>query len=297
MNKHPLSAAIVREAKKEHAEIQPVADFTALPGEGVTGRIGTGRASLLNLAALDKRGLSSDEVADAFNRASENGMSSVALADTFGVLAVFVMADEIKADTRSGLAQLKAEGITPWLLTGDNERAAHALAGKLGLENVNADLLPEAKLARIRELQGQGLTAMVGDGINDAPALAQADIGIAMGVRGTDSAIEAADIAVMDDRISSVATLVRLAYDPQRARAEHCFRARHQDHLHDPRHQRIRDDVDGCLCRYGHLPHRGCQRYASDACEAQTRPHGGGSGSCRRHCAADARSDGCCLTH
>ena len=211
MNKHPLSAAIVREAKKEHAEIQPVADFTALPGEGVTGRIGTGRASLLNLAALDKRGLSSDEVADAFNRASENGMSSVALADTFGVLAVFVMADEIKADTRSGLAQLKAEGITPWLLTGDNERAAHALAGKLGLENVNADLLPEAKLARIRELQGQGLTAMVGDGINDAPALAQADIGIAMGVRGTDSAIEAADIAVMDDRISSVATLVRLS--------------------------------------------------------------------------------------
>ena len=211
MNKHPLSAAIVREAKKEHAEIQPVADFTALPGEGVTGRIGTGRASLLNLAALDKRGLSSDEVADAFNRASENGMSSVALADTFGVLAVFVMADEIKADTRSGLAQLKAEGITSWLLTGDNERAAHALAGKLGLENVNADLLPEAKLARIRELQGQGLTAMVGDGINDAPALAQADIGIAMGVRGTDSAIEAADIAVMDDRISSVATLVRLS--------------------------------------------------------------------------------------
>ena len=211
MNKHPLSAAIVREAKKEHAEIQPVADFTALPGEGVTGRIGTGRASLLNLAALDKRGLSSDEVADAFNRASENGMSSVALADTFGVLAVFVMANEIKADTRSGLAQLKAEGITPWLLTGDNERAAHALAGKLGLENVNADLLPEAKLARIRELQGQGLTAMVGDGINDAPALAQADIGIAMGVRGTDSAIEAADIAVMDDRISSVATLVRLS--------------------------------------------------------------------------------------
>ena len=207
MNKHPLSAAIVREAKKEHAEIQPVADFTALPGEGVTGRIGTGRASLLNLAALDKRGLSSDEVADA----CENGMSSVALADTFGVLAVFVMADEIKADTRSGLAQLKAEGITPWLLTGDNERAAHALAGKLGLENVNADLLPEAKLARIRELQGQGLTAMVGDGINDAPALAQADIGIAMGVRGTDSAIEAADIAVMDDRISSVATLVRLS--------------------------------------------------------------------------------------
>ena len=101
--------------------------------------------------------------------------------------------------------------MTPWLLTGDNERAARALAGELGLENVSSDLLPEAKLSRIRELQKTGLTAMVGDGINDAPALAQADIGIAMGVRGTDSAIEAADIAVMDDRISSVATLVRLS--------------------------------------------------------------------------------------
>ncbi len=145
------------------------------------------------------------------HEAMESGRSSVALADAFGVLAVFELADEIKEDTRVGLRQLAAEGVTPWLLTGDNERAARALAGELGLENVSSDLLPEAKLSRIRELQKTGLTAMVGDGINDAPALAQADIGIAMGVRGTDSAIEAADIAVMDDRISSVATLVRLS--------------------------------------------------------------------------------------
>ena len=211
MNKHPLSAAIVREAKKEKVETQVVTEFTALPGAGVTGRVGSGRVSLLNFATIEKQGLSTDEVAAAFHHASENGMSSVGLADAFGVLAVFELADEIKPDTRSGLAQLKAEGITPWLLTGDNARAAHALADQLGLENVNADLLPESKLARIRELQTQGLTAMMGDGINDAPALAQADIGIAMGVRGTDSAIEAADIAVMDDRVSSVATLVRLS--------------------------------------------------------------------------------------
>lgn len=94
---------------------------------------------------------------------------------------------------------------------GDNEAAARALARKVGLQDVKADLLPEDKLKAIEALQKTGLTAMAGDGINDAPALARADIGIAMGVRGTDSAIEAAHIAVMDDKISSIATLVRLS--------------------------------------------------------------------------------------
>ena len=211
MNKHPLSVAIVEEARKEGVKLHEVKEFTALPGAGVRGRVGSGRLSLLNFASVQKAGLSTDEVEKAFHEAMESGRSSVALADAFGVLAVFELADEIKEDTRVGLRQLAAEGVTPWLLTGDNERAARALAGELGLENVASDLLPEAKLSRIRELQKTGLTAMVGDGINDAPALAQADIGIAMGVRGTDSAIEAADIAVMDDRISSVATLVRLS--------------------------------------------------------------------------------------
>lgn len=211
MNRHPLSAAIVRRALAERAPVQAVSEFTALPGEGVRGRVGTGELMLLNLAGLERRGLADPESAAAFGRASEAGMSSVALADAFGAIAVFALADEIKEDTRNGLAQLAAEGITPWLLTGDNARAAHALAAKLGLENVAADLLPEEKLERIRALQERGLTAMVGDGINDAPALARADIGVAMGVRGTDSAIEAADVAVMDDRVSSVATLVRLS--------------------------------------------------------------------------------------
>lgn len=211
MNRHPLSLAIAAEAHADGVPLLPVEDFTALPGSGVKGRIGRGRVMLLNLAALEKAGTATPEVRDAFEAASARGRSSVALADAFGVLAVFVLADEIKEDTRSGIVQLADVGITPWLLTGDNSRAARALADELGLANVYADLLPEEKLARIRELQEGGLTAMMGDGINDAPALAQADIGIAMGVRGTDSAIEAADIAVMDDRVSSVATLVRLS--------------------------------------------------------------------------------------
>ncbi|MDO5530973.1 heavy metal translocating P-type ATPase [Sutterella sp.] len=211
MNKHPLSQAIVALARAEQAQISKVTEFTALPGSGVRGRVGRGEAALLNLTAIEEKGFATPEVKAAFEEAAAAGRSSVALTDPFGVIAHFALADEIKADTRSGLRQLAAEGVTPWLLTGDNARAANALAHELGLENVSADLLPEQKLERIRELQAEGLTAMVGDGINDAPALAQADIGIAMGVRGTDSAIEAADIALMDDRVSSVATLVRLS--------------------------------------------------------------------------------------
>ena len=138
-------------------------------------------------------------------------MSSVALVDAFGVVALFSLADQIKIDAADGIRQLRAVGVEPMLLTGDNERAAHALAGTLGLQSVRANLLPEEKLEAIRTLQRSGLTAMAGDGINDAPALAQADIGIAMGVRGTDSALEAADVAVMDDKISSIASLVRLS--------------------------------------------------------------------------------------
>ena len=102
-------------------------------------------------------------------------------------------------------------GLTPRLLTGDTPAAAKALAKELGLEDVRAGLLPDDKLREIEAMQKEGLTAMVGDGINDAPALARSDIGIAMGVRGTDSAIEAAHVAVMDDKIGSIATLVRLS--------------------------------------------------------------------------------------
>lgn len=211
MNKHPLSAAIAAAAKARGLEPLEVTDFTALPGKGVQGRVSGGELKLVSAKAVREMGLSTTEVEAAFEKASTNGMSASALVDAFGVMAVFSMADEVKADTPMGLRQLEAEGITPWLFTGDNARAANAIAAKVGVKHVFAELLPEDKLAHIRDLQQQGLTAMVGDGINDAPALAQADIGIAMGVRGTDSAIEAADVAVMDDRISSVATLVRLS--------------------------------------------------------------------------------------
>ena len=211
MNKHPLSQAIARWAHERHLPVYQVEGFTAIPGAGVEGRIERGMVRLVNLRWLEEQGLADEEVRRTFAHYTNEGMSAVAVADAFGVQAVFGLADVVKEDTVEGLRQLASVGIRPWLLTGDNEAAARALAEKVGLKDVRADLLPEDKLKAIEELQKSGLTAMAGDGINDAPALARADIGIAMGVRGTDSAIEAAHIAVMDDRISSIATLVRLS--------------------------------------------------------------------------------------
>ena len=211
MNKHPLSQAIARWAHERHLPVYQVEGFTAIPGAGVEGRIERGMVRLVNLRWLEGQGLADEEVRRTFAHYTNEGMSAVAVADAFGVQAVFGLADVVKEDTVEGLRQLASVGIRPWLLTGDNEAAAHALAEKVGLKDVRANLLPEDKLKAIEELQKSGLTAMAGDGINDAPALARADIGIAMGVRGTDSAIEAAHIAVMDDRISSIATLVRLS--------------------------------------------------------------------------------------
>ena len=211
MNRHPLSEAIYRHASRKGVGIIPVEGFTAMPGLGVKGRINGGEVLLVGRRCLEERGLLTAEVDEIFERASEQGMSASALVDLFGVCAVFTLEDELKPDAAQGLKALEREGINVVLLTGDNEKAARAIAGRLGLENVEAGLLPEDKLTNIREFQKNGVVAMAGDGINDAPALAQADIGIAMGVKGTDSAIEAADVAVMDDRISSIATLVRLS--------------------------------------------------------------------------------------
>ena len=211
MNKHPLSQAIVRWAQHHHLPTYNVEGFEAIAGAGVQGRVENGLLRLVNLRWLENAGLADETVRHAFRHYTDQGMSAVALADTFGVQAVFGFSDQLKDDAREGLQQLADVGLTPWLLTGDNQTAARTLADKLGITHIKAELLPEDKLNQISDLQKSGLTAMVGDGINDAPALAKADIGIAMGVRGTDSAIEAAHIAVMDDRISSIATLVRLS--------------------------------------------------------------------------------------
>lgn len=206
MNKHPLSEAIVRFAHEKGIQVHEVSDFTALPGQGVRGHVHGNTYSLLKPSAVPNEDV--QRLTEGFQK---QGMSSVVLTDILGAQMIFGFADEMKANIQNDITQLKSVGLTPVLLTGDNREAAEHLAASVGITDVRANLLPEDKLNAIESFQKEGVTAMVGDGINDAPALARSDIGVAMGIRGTDSAIEAAHVAVMDDNIGSIATLVRLS--------------------------------------------------------------------------------------
>jgi len=134
------------------------------------------------------------------------------LADETRVLAFFAVADTIRQTSRQAIIDLKALGVSSVMLTGDNTATAKAIAAEAGIDEARGDMLPEAKLDAIKDMQQRyGATGMTGDGINDAPALAQADIGFAMGAAGTDTAMEAADVVIMNDDLQRVAETVRLS--------------------------------------------------------------------------------------
>lgn len=206
---HPVSQAIA--AGLDEARLA-VDAFKALPGRGVEGRVGDRMLLLGNHRAVHERGLCGPEVEAALHAHEQQGRTVTLLADEAEVLAIFAVADTIKDSSRQAIAELKALGVIPVMLTGDNQATAHAIAAQAGIADARGDLLPEAKLAAIRDLQARhGPTGMTGDGINDAPALTQADIGFAMGAAGTDVAMEAADVVIMNDNLQRVAETVRLS--------------------------------------------------------------------------------------
>ncbi len=211
MSSHPVSAALARHFDSLGTERREVANFRAIPGHGTEGVIDGSLVRLTNLSWLEQNGKASGPVKEAFARAESAGQSAVALSDLFGVIAVYTVSDAVKPESAAGIAAMKRAGLTPHLLTGDTTRAAEAIAASVGIENVRSSLLPQEKLDRIVELDRQAPTAMAGDGINDAPALSAARIGFAMGIRGADSAIEAADVALMDDDIGKIAWFKRLS--------------------------------------------------------------------------------------
>ena len=183
MSSHPVSRAVSDAAEAKHVETRVVKDFKALPGAGTEGRIDGALLRLTNLKWLESKGLATPEVKAAFEAAHAKGQTAVALSDMFGVMGVFAVADTVKDGAAEAIAAMKRAGITPYLLTGDNSRAAQAIGTSVGIaaENIKAELLPEEKLSHIEALEGKAATAMVGDGINDAPALSRARIGFAMG--------------------------------------------------------------------------------------------------------------------
>lgn len=222
MSSHPVSRAVSDAAEAKHVETRVVKDFKALPGAGTEGRIDGALLRFTNLKWLESKGLATPEVKAAFEAAHAKGQTAVALSDMFGVMGVFAVADTVKDGAAEAIAAMKRAGITPYLLTGDNSRAAQAIGTSVGIatENIKAELLPEEKLSHIEALEGKAATAMVGDGINDAPALSRARIGFAMGVKGADSAIEAADVALMDDDVGKIAWFKRLSELTHRTMAQ-----------------------------------------------------------------------------
>ena len=209
---HPVSHAITVAAEADGVLIQDVAEFSALTGRGITGRVDGRLYYLGNPRLMRENGFKDPGLNTWITSLERQGKSVVLLADEEQPLAVFGVADTIKETSREAIADLHRLGVRTMMLSGDNQHTADAIAREVSIDEVRANLLPEDKLKVIEAFQGNGGTiGMVGDGINDAPALARADIGFAMGAAGTDTAIETADVALMDDDLRKVALFVRLS--------------------------------------------------------------------------------------
>ena len=209
---HPVSIALSKAAKEDGIALRNVEGFEALPGRGTKGLIDGKLYHLGNHRLIHEQGRCSDELEARLSALEEQGKTVILLADEQGVLGLFAVADTVKESSREAIAELHALGVKTVMLTGDNAHTARAIAAQVGIDEALGDLLPEDKLKAIEGKIGkQGAVGMVGDGINDAPALARADIGFAMGAAGTGTAIETADVALMDDDLRKLPRFVRLS--------------------------------------------------------------------------------------
>lgn len=210
---HPVSKAIAQGLAEAAPQPPGVDDFAAEAGRGTRGRIGAQALALGNHRWIEERGQCSPALETRLHEHEQQGRSVSILADEQGVLALFAVADAIKPSSQQAVRELFALGIEPVMLTGDNPTTAEAIAAEAGIRQVQAGLLPEQKLQAIQAMDAEpnAVVGMVGDGINDAPALAAAHIGFAMGKAGTHTASEAADVVIMNDDLRRVPETVRLS--------------------------------------------------------------------------------------
>jgi Cd2+/Zn2+-exporting ATPase len=209
---HPVSLAIANAAADKQLTLHAVDNFEALSGRGVRGEIGGQLYHLGNHRLVEELGLCSPALEEKLFALEKQGKSVVLLLDQSGPLALFAVADTVKNSSREAIQQLHDLGIKTLMLTGDNVHTAQAIAAQVGIDVAKGDLLPTDKLQAIEALYAQGHNVgMVGDGINDAPALARAEIGFAMAAAGTDTAIETADVALMDDDLRKIPAFIRLS--------------------------------------------------------------------------------------
>jgi Cu+-exporting ATPase len=205
LSEHPLAAAIIASAKERGVELKDAAGFASVTGKGVTGTIGGRAVAVGNAALLEDIGVASAELESRADKLRRDGATAVFVAVDGRPAGVIAIADPVKATTPAALASLRAAGVRIVMLTGDNRTTAQAVAARLGITDIEAEVLPEQKGAVVQRLRGQGrVVAMAGDGVNDAPALAAADVGIAMGT-GTDVAIQSAGVTLVKGDLAGIA--------------------------------------------------------------------------------------------
>lgn len=210
MSEHPLAKAVVKRAEEEGISAFDITEFKALPGNGLTAKCGGGSLAGGSLSYIGKTASVSEEMVQKANALAAEGKTPLLFTLNQTLLGIIAVADVIKEDSPAAVQALQNMGIRVVMLTGDNQYTAKAIGAQAGVDEVVAGVLPDGKEAVIRKLKEQGRVAMVGDGINDAPALTSADIGIAIGA-GTDVAIDAADVVLMNSALSDVPAAIRLS--------------------------------------------------------------------------------------
>lgn len=221
-SEHPLAAAITRRAGENNVETDEAQGFTALPGHGVRAEINGKTAIGGNAALIKSKGMLDADMKTLGERLADEGKTPLYFAFDGRIAGIIAVADVVKEDSGQAISELKNMGIRTVMLTGDNRRTALSVAKQTGIDEVVSDVLPGDKAEVVEKLRKYGKVAMVGDGINDAPALTQADIGIAIGA-GADVALDAADVVLMKSSVGDVAAAIRLSRQTLRNIHENLF--------------------------------------------------------------------------
>ncbi len=210
LSEHPIGGAILRAAKAKSLPLPPVNGLETIPGHGLRGHIGGAEVLVGAARLMDRQGIDAAEARQIADEFAARGRTPVVVAVAGRIAGVLGVADRIKPEARAAIAALHARGLRTAMITGDTQATAKAVAADLGIDQVLAEVLPEGKVAAIRQLQQNGRVAFVGDGINDAPALAAADVGIAIGT-GTDVAVESAQVVLMSGDPSGVVNAIEIS--------------------------------------------------------------------------------------
>jgi len=222
VSEHPLAEAIVKAASEKKLEVSPASDFRAIPGHGVEALVEGKKLLLGNLKLMKERGFSLDGLEEKTNQLFEEGKTVMFLGLNGQVVGIIALADTLKPDAKEAVQALHKMGVETVMITGDNRRTAEAIAREAGIDSVLAEVLPERKAEEVRKLQERKVVAMVGDGINDAPALAQADVGIAIGT-GTDVAMETGEVTLISGDLTGIVTAISLSKRTMRTIKQNLF--------------------------------------------------------------------------